>query len=118
MVISQKLVAAVFTNILTVVVAYVITKFGIHESVAVASQIATVIGIFAGAAAGYVVKELPAFTQQSEVRLEALEKTAGQHSAVITELSNEVGALKAAKDEPEVVPVAPVRPAPRRPSKS
>jgi hypothetical protein len=57
---SQKLVVAVLTNILTVAVAFLVTKLGFHESALVATQVATGIGIVASAVGGWLVKEIPA----------------------------------------------------------
>lgn len=57
---SRKVVTQFAANILTTVVALIVTKAGLHESAAVAGEVSAGIGIAAGAIAGYVVRELPA----------------------------------------------------------
>jgi putative flippase GtrA len=64
---SRKLTAAIITNALTWLVALAVTKLGLHESVAVAAWVSTVIGIVAGAVAGYLVKEIPVLEKDIEV---------------------------------------------------
>lgn len=56
--ISRKLIAAVTVNILTVVIAYAVTKLGLHETVGDAALISGVIGQASGAFAGWLVREV------------------------------------------------------------
>jgi hypothetical protein len=49
----------VVANALTLILAIVVTRFGLHESSLVAGEVSAVIGIVAGGIAGYLVKELP-----------------------------------------------------------
>jgi ABC-type microcin C transport system permease subunit YejE len=59
MVLSRKLVTAVLTNFLTDAVGLVVARYSLHLSVAEATQISAVIGVVAGALAGFIVKEVP-----------------------------------------------------------
>jgi uncharacterized membrane protein len=56
---KRKVIAQFTANVLAAVAALLVTKLGIHESAAVAAGVAGVIGIVAGAIAGYVVREAP-----------------------------------------------------------
>lgn len=55
---SKKLVTSVVTSVLTIAAAYVVQKYGIHESVGTAALVSGIIGQVAGAFAGWFVKEV------------------------------------------------------------
>jgi len=63
---SRKLIAAVVTNVLTLIAALVVTRLGLHESPMVAGEVSAGIGIVAGGTAGYLVREIPKL--ESEVK--------------------------------------------------
>lgn len=65
---SRKVIAGVVTNVLAWGVALLIARTGLHEDSLTAGIVTAVIGIVAGAVAGYMVKELP--------KLEAVAKPA------------------------------------------
>ena len=56
---SRKIIAAVAANVLTLGVALAVSHYGLHESAEAAGIVSAVIGIVAGAVAGYLVKEIP-----------------------------------------------------------
>ena len=56
---TRKVIAGVATNVLTFLVALAVSHFGLKESAEAAGIVSAVIGIAAGAVAGYLVKELP-----------------------------------------------------------
>lgn len=56
---NRKVIAGVVANVLTFLVAVVVAHFALHESSLAAGEVSAVIGIVAGAVAGYMVKELP-----------------------------------------------------------
>lgn len=55
----RKVVAQFTANVLAAVAALLVTKLGLNESAAVAAEVSGLIGIIAGAVAGYVVREAP-----------------------------------------------------------
>jgi uncharacterized membrane protein len=56
---TRKWIAWAVANVLGWAVAFVITKLGIRMSASAAVQVSSVIGFISGAAASYLVKELP-----------------------------------------------------------
>jgi hypothetical protein len=63
---NRKLIYTVTVNALTWLVALGVTKLGLHEPTAVAGWVSTVIGLVAGAVAGYLVKEIPVIEKDIE----------------------------------------------------
>lgn len=59
MVLSRKLVTAIVTAALTNAVAVVVNHFSLHLNPAVTAEVATYIGLAAGAVAGFLLKEVP-----------------------------------------------------------
>jgi hypothetical protein len=59
MILSRKLVTAVLVNILTDAVALIVNHFSLHLSAAEAAEVASYVGVAAGALAGFLVKEIP-----------------------------------------------------------
>lgn len=56
---TRKWIAWAVANVLTFLVAVVVAHFGLHESSLAAGEVSAVIGILAGAVAGYMVREIP-----------------------------------------------------------
>jgi hypothetical protein len=56
---KRKVVASFVANVLTAAAALLVTKLGLHESAAVAAEVSALIGVVAGAVAGYAVREAP-----------------------------------------------------------
>ena len=60
---TRKWLAWAIASVLGWAVAFVITKLGIHVPASAAAEVSSGIGFVSGAAAGYVVKELPKLEQ-------------------------------------------------------
>ena len=56
---TRKWIAWAIANLLGWAVAFAVTRLGIHMSASAAVQVSSVIGFISGAAASYLVKELP-----------------------------------------------------------
>jgi hypothetical protein len=56
---TRKWLAWAIANVLGWALAFAVTKLGIHMSASAAVQVSSVIGFISGAAASYVVKEIP-----------------------------------------------------------
>jgi len=62
---TRKVIAGVATNVLTFLVALAVSHFGLKESAEAAGIVSAVIGIVAGAVAGYLVREIPRLEQDA-----------------------------------------------------
>jgi hypothetical protein len=60
---SRKVIAGVTTNILTWAVALLVSHYSLHEDSLTAGIVTAVIGIVAGAVAGYMIREIPRLEQ-------------------------------------------------------
>lgn len=60
--INPKVFAQAITTALTMVVAYLVTKYGIHFTALEAATVSGAIAVFAGFLAGYIKKVIPQVT--------------------------------------------------------
>jgi hypothetical protein len=60
---TRKWIAWAIANVLGWAVAFAITKLGINVSASAAVQVSSVVGFISGAAAAYIVKEIPRLEQ-------------------------------------------------------
>jgi len=62
---NRKVLTQLATNILTFLVALAVSHWGLKESAEAAGIVSAVIGIVAGAVAGYLVREIPRLEQDA-----------------------------------------------------
>ena len=62
---TRKVLTQLATNVLTFLVALAVSHFGLKESAEAAGIVSAVIGIAAGAVAGYLVREIPRLEQDA-----------------------------------------------------
>jgi hypothetical protein len=62
--VSKKIIVQALTNVLMLVVTYVIAHQGLNVSAATAGEIASFVALLAGLGAGWLAKEIPGLSDQ------------------------------------------------------